>query len=55
MNYREGRIILANDSANKSFSRLLMDLLDGTWIFYPVSFFAMKIHCKPFERNVYPL
>jgi len=55
LNYREGRIILANDSANKSCSRLLEDLFDGTLIFYPVLSFAMKIRCKPFLRNMYPL
>ncbi|MFN7540317.1 MAG: hypothetical protein ACK5RQ_09740 [Bacteroidota bacterium] len=55
LNYREGRIILANDNDNKSCTRLLVDIFDGAWIFYPVSFFAMKIRCKPFLRNVYPL
>lgn len=55
LNYRQDNTILANDSANKSFSRLLWDLFDGTWIFYSVLSFAMKIRCKPFLRNVYPL
>jgi hypothetical protein len=55
LNYSQDNTILANFSANKSLLRLLMNVFDGIWIFYPISFFAMKIRCKPFLRNVYPL